>query len=71
MDAWQATNKKAMDFLVHQVNTDDNSTFQAGRFYGCCEALCMAGVITANQWQQLDDLKSAKDLERVNARRPG
>lgn len=66
-----AMNTKAMDFLRRQANTNDNSTFQSGRFYGACEALCMAGVITAEQWQQLDELKNAKDLEHVNARRLG
>ena len=35
---------KATDFLMAQIQAGDNSTFQAGRFYGCCEALCMAGV---------------------------
>jgi len=59
-------NEKAMDFLRRQIESDDNSTFQAGRFYGCCEALCMAGVITADQWQELDEQKSANDLKRAN-----
>ena len=68
MDTWQATNKKAMDYLRRQVESDDNSTFQAGRFYGCCEALCMAGVITAGQWQELDEQKSANDLKHANGR---
>lgn len=63
-----AINKKAMDFLMRQINGDDHSTFQAGRFYGCCESLCMAGVIRAEQWQELDDLKNANDLKHANAR---
>lgn len=51
-----ATNTKIMDFLSQQAKSDDKSTFQAGRFYGACESLCMAGIITAKQWQDLQDL---------------
>lgn len=51
----KGANQKALDFLEHQIASGDKSTFQAGRFYGCCEALCMAGIITAEQWSQLDE----------------
>ena len=52
----QGKNQAAMRFLVMQAKAEDTSAFQAGRFYGACEALCMAGVISAEQWQELDDL---------------
>lgn len=61
-----AVNTKAMDYLMFQVNGDDHSMFQAGRFHGACEALCMAGIITAEQWQQLEELKNANDLKHAN-----
>lgn len=50
-------NKKALDFLKRQAESNEESTFQAARFFGACEALCMAGVITAEQWQEIDDAR--------------
>ncbi|HEX5338585.1 MAG TPA: hypothetical protein VFW53_09120 [Gallionella sp.] len=61
-----AMNTKAMDFLRLQANGDDHSMFQAGRFHGACEALCMAGIITAEQWHKLEELKNANDLKHAN-----
>lgn len=62
---WQRVNEKAMYFLKSQIHTGDNSTFQAGRLFGCCEALCMAGVITADQWAEIDNLNNAPVAEAV------
>lgn len=54
----RASNRKAMEFLERQAVSTDSSAFQAGRFFGSCEALCMASVITATQWQELDELRN-------------
>ncbi|MDD5395490.1 MAG: hypothetical protein PHE17_20900 [Thiothrix sp.] len=58
---WEIQNQKAMDFLTSQANRDDQYGYgwQAGRFFGGCEALCMAGVITAEQWQELQELENS------------
>lgn len=57
-------NKKMMDFLKRQAQSSDSSTFQAGRFYGSCEVLCMAGIITAEQWQELDDIRGCSTKKK-------
>lgn len=54
----RASNRKAMEFLERQAVSRDSSAFEAGRFFGSCEALCMASVITATQWQELDELRN-------------
>lgn len=62
MEMWpsEAQQKaRVMGFLRRQAESDNSSTFQAGRFFGACEALCMAGVITAEQWQEFDDVREA------------
>lgn len=66
-DIDKVRNKKTMDFMRRQAESDDHSTFQAGRFFGACEALCMTGIITAKQWQELDDIRAAT-LEKNGVR---
>jgi hypothetical protein len=59
-----AMNTKAMDYLMLQENGDDHSLFQVGRFHGKCEALYMMGIITAEQWHQLKELKHANRVPK-------
>lgn len=64
LGAVDITNKKMEDFLKRQAESNDDSTFQAGRFFGACEALCMAGIITAKQWQELDDVRGCHTAKK-------
>lgn len=50
-------NQRAMKYLQGQVDLylSDKSSFFHGQIVGGAQALCMAGVITAEQWRQIED----------------
>jgi hypothetical protein len=55
--AVQTPNARAMAYLQSQVDlylTDKNSFFH-GHVVGAAQALCMAGIITADQCREIED----------------
>lgn len=53
----QTPNDHAMVYLQNQVDLylSDKNSFLHGHVIGAAQAMCAAGIITAEQWRQIED----------------